>query len=285
MNKILMNKFFTHALALLVGLGIGYFSWNTNSTSKKKSKIAQNSTEAKKPNTTAPAPIAPPKDSLTIKGGDVEMEKPSATSTNVAVNSKALCGGNAMDLKTHLTSFSENIEAQKIMYKSVDLSDCSGMFLRVMQSMEGICPDYIYPNENEHRDTRKLAKWFYDNNNLQLTENVLDYDHLIKPGAVIFYGHQGKRYNNPTIEMLTAEDGIEHVGVVTEVTKKDDIVTKYSLFHGRSTGNIAARTNYHNRKDKHKKDKEGNPIYYPPFGNGDQFVVAIGFVTTPKPGI
>lgn len=289
MNRKLVIQILTHFLSLLVGLGIGFFAWNPAAPSFKKAPkemAATSSTQAKDPtkNIVATADgIKPLTDTLTIKGDTSNLKipvKPVSSPTPGKVNAKAICGGSDLDLQKHLSTFAASIEAKNIMYKSEDLSDCSGMFLRVMKSMEGICSDYIYPNSAEHRDTRVLGKWFYDNNNLQLTNDVTKYTHLIKPGAVIFYGHNDVKYTDLTVEKIAARNGIQHMGVVTEVKMENDEVVAYTLFHGRTTGKPAARTRYHVKEGKTKNGK-----FYPPYGNGRQQVVGIGFVTTPKTNI
>ena len=278
MSKTLLTQVGTHALALLIGLGLGYLIGHPELLTKIGASETIHPKTSVDSTTVQTDSLIANVDSLQRDSNGVVNPLPAKPLT--AVNSDAKCGTNDFDIGRHLTGFAEGIEAKQIGYKTEDLSDCSGMFLRVVKSLEGVCDDYIFPNENQHRDTKALGKWFHDNGNLQLTENILDHAHLIKPGAVLFYGHRDKEYPNLTIEKLTSAEGIQHVGVVTEVKEEDGKVSQYSLFHGRTYGKNAGRTHYHYRQDK----TNSKGYYYPPFGNGRQRVIAVGYITTPKSG-
>ena len=195
-------------------------------------------------------------------------------SPQAALSFPNLCQSEKIDLEAFLTKFSEDMEASKIMYNSEPLSDCSGMFLRLCQATQKRCPDYNFPNPNQVRDSRMIGRWFHNQGNLKIIEDPLADSELIRPGAVMFYGHQNKKYENMTIESITASDGIEHVGVVTEVKRNaKGVITEYKLFHGRSTGKIAARSSHHKRKPSRKG--------LPPYGNWDQQWIAVGWLLTP----
>ncbi|MBX2870680.1 MAG: hypothetical protein KTR30_01230 [Saprospiraceae bacterium] len=187
------------------------------------------------------------------------------------------CLAEGTALQEFLTAFSVDIEQQKILYKSEPLSDCSGMFLRLCEAVKQKCPDLIFPNPDEIRDTRMLGKWYADQDNFTIISDALESGNQIKAGTVMFYGHQRISYPNATLADLIAEDGIEHMGVVTEVdTDENGVVKSYKLFHGRSTGKIAGRTGHHHRKTSRET--------YPPYGNGDQQWVAMAWLLTPGPG-
>lgn len=230
-----------------------------------------------KPATTT-KPSTPP--NTTPKGGDAKPPTAQNTSSEVEkimdVAAKN-CDGKNLDVKQHLEAFASDIEARKIYYNSQDLSDCSGMFLRVCNSLKNKCNNYDFPDPAKVRDTRLLGRWFYERGNLKLIENAKANGNLIRPGAVMFYGHGNRKYTNLTIDKIAARDGIEHIGVVTAVDKDENgVVTGYTLFHGRSTGKIASRSTHH----KLKPSRSNLPSY----GNWNQQWLAVGYILTPKSG-
>ena len=96
---------------------------------------------------------------------------------------------------------------------------------------------------------------------------------LIRPGAVMFFGRSGKKYNDLNVENLTGGI-IFHIGVVTEVTKDDNgDVTGYVMFHGRRPGKAAERSHYH----QIAPPRAG----FPPLGNWNQQWVGIAYIMTP----
>ncbi len=200
----------------------------------------------------------------------------SGAKTDANERTPSYCKKDDFELEAFLTAFAENIEAQKILYGSEALSDCSGMFIRLTRALAEECPAYQYPDASRSRSSRAIARWFYDQENLEIVENASEVGQKIKPGMVMFFGRSGKLFEDITIDQLTASSGIEHVGVVTEV-KKDDTgkVIAYTLFHGRSSGKIASRTTYHQLQPSRSE--------LPVFGNWNQQLVAMGFVLTPQP--
>lgn len=154
------------------------------------------------------------------------------------------------------------------MYDTVELSDCSGIFHRVLQAMVAQCANLSPPKPSQFRDTRDLARFYHQKGQLVLIQDALEQAQLIKPGAVLFYGYAGVRYQDFSAEDLFARgNGIEHMGVVVSVTRDSEgRVVSYRLFHGRSTGKIAAVTSYHLRRPTRSD--------LPPLGNWDQQWVA-----------
>jgi len=193
------------------------------------------------------------------------------------------CFENEEETSAQLNMFAANIEADSIMYDNknlANLADCAGMFLRTVQFVQAACADYDYPKPTEARGSRTQARWFYDRNNLVIVKDGFDdamaRRNLIKPGMVMFYGRSGKLYENVSIE--TIEKEVAHVGVVTEVERDaEGNVIGYTLFHGRSQGKIAKRSDYHSIEPQ----RDG----FPRLGNWNQQWLAIANIMTPKPSI
>ena len=162
------------------------------------------------------------------------------------------------------------LEAQAIPYGIGPLSDCSGIFHRVLTGVKKWCPDYNYPTPQRYRDSRELARWYHERGELILIRNALAQSDLIRPGMVLFFGRNGAVYKNASVKtLLSPQYGIDHVGVVVWVHKDSTgTVTGYELFHGhgRRGKTTASTTKWHKR----------NPtrVGYPPLGNGRQQLVA-----------
>ncbi len=169
----------------------------------------------------------------------------------------------------------KNFEKQKIAYNSIPLSDCSGMFHRLAMAVGDFCPDYRYPEPNEARDTRDLARWYFDNSNLVIVQDAAAGGRLIRPGSVMFFGNSDVKYTNITIDKIAVRGGIEHMGTVVEVEKDEEgNVIGYSMFHGRNPRKPAGIT-------KHKKVSRSlsrGPL--PSFGNWTQQWVAVANIAT-----
>jgi hypothetical protein len=179
------------------------------------------------------------------------------------------CTDSEFDLTTAVNDIADRLEAQKILYNSKPLSDCSGIFLRFCQALRDRCPEADFPQPREARDGRRLAQWYFDRDRLTLIQDARGSSKFIKPGAVMFYGRQNKTYQKVTIENITAASGIEHIGIVTAVIRnKKGAITNYTLFHGRSRGKIASRTTHHQRNPSQDD--------IPAYGNWNQQWVAVG---------
>lgn len=133
----------------------------------------------------------------------------------------------------------KQLESQKIPYKQAKHSDCSGMVFRVCSEVtnqtQGTCQnDFILPCETGYKDSRSLARWYYENKNLVVVTDPQNMGDLIQVGSVMFYGGWGKKYDrNVSIYDLEINGrGISHVGVVVDVKKKNGKVVEYDLFHG-----------------------------------------------------
>ena len=192
-------------------------------------------------------------------------------------NYEAACGG-----EDTFVSLGEPIEAiakglEGVMYNSEPLSDCSGMFHRVLKSIQERCPNHTTPAPEQARDTRDLARWYHFHGELVLVHDALAMSELIKPGAVLFYGHNAKRYEKFTADDLFGSPEkkgyIEHMGVVVRVERDaEGTITNYHLFHGRRTGKPSKITTWHVREKK--------PVH-PPYGNGNQQWVAVARLLGP----
>ena len=187
------------------------------------------------------------------------------------------CGEQTIDLAGPVAEIAAAIEDSSFLYATKPLTDCSGIFHRVLQRMKNRCPDQAYPPIETYRDTRDLARWYQEQGQFILVKDALAAANLIKPGAVLFYGQRATQYKDFTAEDLFKRGtGINHMGVVVRV-KKDEAgnVVSYELFHGhgRPGKTPASTTNYHFR--------EPTRSTYPPFANGNEQWIA--FATLGKP--
>ncbi|MCI5126283.1 MAG: hypothetical protein D3925_17865 [Candidatus Electrothrix sp. AR5] len=189
-------------------------------------------------------------------------------------NAQVACEGGLVPAMRATVAF---LESRSILYGIGPLSDCSGIFHRVLLGVKRRCPDHEYPSLKGYRDSRDLARWYHEQGELILIRNALERPDLIRPGMVFFFGRRGTKYRNFTVkELLTGRRGIRHVGVVTRVHKnKSGKITSYDLFHGhgRRGKTVASITRWHRRTPT----RAG----YPPFGNGRQQLVAAARLVRP----
>lgn len=188
----------------------------------------------------------------------------------------SVCAG---DMGIAVRAAVADLEVKSILYGIGPLSDCSGIFHRVLMGVQKRCPGYEYPSLEQYRDSRALARWYHEQGELVLIEDALQHTDLIRPGMVLFFGRSGKVYKNFTVNDLVAtRAGIDHLGVVISVaTNKSGQLTSYRLFHGygRKGKTPASTTNWHKRKPTRAK--------YPPFGNGRQQLVAAARIVRYSP--
>ena len=168
-------------------------------------------------------------------------------------------------------------------------NDCSGMFHKALAKMQSLCTNHTTPSMSEARTTRDLAKWYHEKGELILVDDVEQMAELIKPGVVVFFGHNRKRYENFTAEDLYGkrdangnpardENGVaikgivEHMGIVVDTVREEGVLTNYHMFHGRYFGKPSAITTWHVRAKK--------PTH-PPFGNGNQQLIAVARLIGP----
>jgi hypothetical protein len=189
-------------------------------------------------------------------------------------NGKVACEGGLLSAMRATVAF---LESRFILYGIGPLSDCSGIFHRVLLGVKKRCPDHEYPSLKRYRDSRDLARWYHKQGELILIRNVLERPDLIRPGMVFFFGRAGVVYRNFTVKnLLTRRNGIRHVGVVTRVHKNTSgKVISYDLFHGhgRRGKTAASITRWHRRTPTRAGD--------PPFGNGREQLVAAARLVRP----
>lgn len=219
-----------------------------------------------------PAPLEPSLTATTAAGWNTLAELPAY---------KVACGDetNIVDLQDPLLTFATNISSQNIMYKSEELSDCSGMFHRTLQHMHNTCSNYEIPAV-QIRTTKGLAQWYAEKGELVMIKDALQMAELIKPGAVMFFGTNGKRFSFPEDSSFVVTEGIQHMGVVVGVDRNDaGEVINYHLFHGRRTGLVAAITGIES-EGKYNHLRKEKPRH-PSFGNGNQQWVAVARILNP----
>ena len=191
-----------------------------------------------------------------------------------AAPSSGLCFQSDDQLSLQLSLFAEDMEKKKLAYDNQNpdrLQDCSGIFHQTALFVKSICDQYEYPDHKKVRDSRSIAGWYAKKKGLELVFDPMKERNSIHPGAVLFFGGSGKRYDSFDAKDLSApypKGIVHHIGVVTKVLKDDQgQVTGYEMFHGRRPGKTAQRSYYHNIKPP----KAGYPI----LGNWNQQLLAI----------
>ena len=175
------------------------------------------------------------------------------------------------DVATPLREVVTALENKSLLYATGPLTDCSGIFHRVLLGLKHRCPAKDFPSVAKHRDSRALARWYHERGKLQLIKNAVESTDLLKPGVVLFFGKNGFTYEDFSADdLLLPQKGIDHIGVVVKVHRNESgQVLNYDLFHGHgSKGKTPASiTDWHKRTPS----RAG----YPPLGNGRQQWVAI----------
>lgn len=175
------------------------------------------------------------------------------------------------DITAPLREVVTKLEKKSLLYATKPLTDCSGIFHRVVLGLKNQCPAKEFPTVAKNRDSQALALWYHEHGKLQLINNAVDNSDLLRPGAILFFGKNGSEYKNFSVEeLMMPQKGIAHLGVVVDVHKnKAGQVEHYELFHGhgKKGKTTASVTDWHKRKPTRTS--------YPPFGNGQQQWVAI----------
>ncbi len=294
-----LKRIILYTLLLMVGLGLGYV---VGTAKPRNGPIQQTSTEATSPNkpkTAEATRTVLPTDTATLEQDEtttIPAEAPTGSDLSGGEDMLIADAGKAVselpstdlcfkpgsdELRNTLLVYTQKLERDSLWYNNrepLKLLDCSGIFHRISAFISGKCDAYTYPDVNSTRDTRALAGWYYDNDNLVIIHDAAKQRNLIKPGTVMFFGKSGQVYNNLTIERLKTpmpNHVIMHVGVVTDVKKDaNGDVINYTMFHGRRPGKIASSTYYH----KLEPPRAG----FPPLGNWNQQLVAVANIMTPK---
>jgi len=193
-----------------------------------------------------------------------------------------------------LDLISQDLEAQQLEYISSKGQDCSGIYHKIKDMVQrrmkvmGDKSKFHYPSFAEDRDSRQIAHWYYEHDNLHIVQDAKAESHLITPGTVVFFGRTEEKYSDITIDLLTnpgkfVHDGtngkIMHVAIVTKVEKDEGgKVVKYDMMHGRNSRNFASRTtaNYDGPGSYARQHAKF------PFGNWNQQLVALAHIETPK---
>jgi hypothetical protein len=187
------------------------------------------------------------------------------------------CEGEIIDLALPVREIARAIEKANLRYRVKPLTDCSGIFHRVLKIMKKRCPDFTYPPIEKYRSTRALARWYHEKGRLILVRDAIAYSGLIKPGAVMFFGQRYKTYKNFSAkDLFKRGSGINHIGLVVKVHyDKTGNVSSYELLHGHGkTGRTPASvTKYHRRLPTRAT--------YPPYGNGTEQWVALAILASP----
>lgn len=176
------------------------------------------------------------------------------------------------DLAAAVTAIATELERQTLLYDVEPLTDCSGIFHRFLSGLRARYPTLDTPDAKSERDTRSLARWYHERGRLTLVRDATAKDDLIRPGAVLFYGRQRKRYPSgfDLAALLDPRGGIKHMGVVIDVSRdRSGRVVSYRLFHGHGKRGVtpAGVTDYHRRSPSRPS--------YSPYGNGTQQWVAV----------
>jgi len=195
-------------------------------------------------------------------------------------------------ISTQLIYITESITAEKLPYivGGPQLQDCSGIFLRIIDSLRAHIPvlanksKYIFPNANEHRSSRGIARWYFEHHNLHIVEDGKADANRIRPGSVMFFANTDKQYSNMTIDLLAGPPSgvpkgvIMHIATVVSVVKDDaGNVIKYTMMHGRNSKYTASPTG--GNCDCGGTTAKQHAIF--PFGNYNQQWVAIANIETP----
>ncbi|MEM7375171.1 MAG: hypothetical protein AAF587_41640 [Bacteroidota bacterium] len=187
---------------------------------------------------------------------------------------ESTCLEDEQRLVKNVREIAARMEAEQLMYGELPLTDCSGIFHRLLDSLKERCPEAKYPSKS-YRSSRALAQWYHEQGSLVLLPQPETRTELIRPGAVLFYGGRGDQLaeDDFTIGHLTSSEGINHVGIVTTIKRNSSgVVETYKLFHGLRPGKFAKTTSYHSLNPSRDT--------YPPLGNGKEALVAIAPVVS-----
>lgn len=197
-------------------------------------------------------------------------EKKTNTAPTENKHNKASCFTGSTGAVDFLKEKAEAIDQAQIMYNTEALSDCSGMFFRMIQALQEKCPNFDYPRMNQARSSRQLAAYYHKRGKLTIIKDDKEASQYLQPGYALFFGRNGETYTRFDIDFLTSgTTGIQHMGLLLEVETENDIVQTYKMFHGRSAGKTAKITT-HFRNYKYDDDDK-----YPPYGNWGQQLVAV----------
>ena len=265
---------------LFLSLALCFFTGCSGGSEKTPAKVSDETTTTPAPADTQTAAVI--QDTTAAPPPPTEEPSPAP---NTGSGGLAPHEADEERLSVILDLIAQDLEAQQLEYRSDLGQDCSGIYHKVKDMVQrkmkelGDKSKYHYPTYAEDRDSRAVAKWYHNNNNLYIVQDAKADGNKIRPGTVMFYGQTDKQYSNPSIDELTTRGvGIMHIAVVTKVEKDDaGNVTKYTIMHGRNTKYTASRTGGNcdcggSTAKQHVKF---------PFGNWNQAWVAMANIETP----
>ena len=265
---------------LFLSLALCFFTGCSGGSEKTPAKVSDETTTTTAPADTQTAAVI--QDTTAAPPPPTEEPSPAP---NTGSGGLAPHEADEERLSVILDLISQDLEAQQLEYRSDLGQDCSGIYHKIKDMVQrkmkelGDKSKYHYPTYAEDRDSRAVAKWYHNNNNLYIVQDAKADGNKIRPGTVMFYGQTDKQYSNPSIDELTTRGvGIMHIAVVTKVEKDDaGNVTKYTIMHGRNTKYTASRTGGNcdcggSTAKQHVKF---------PFGNWNQPWVAMANIETP----
>lgn len=191
---------------------------------------------------------------------DRPLAIPAAPAPQPAETPDPPCDDGAHDVPEVVDATARQLTALHIAYQSQPLSDCSGMFHRVLASLTRRCDDVLGPTPEEARSSRAIAQWYDARGALVRVSTPESADPFLEPGAVLFFA-------TPSTAHAGDLARIHHVGVLVDLERDaSGHVQSYRLFHGRQPGLTATIS------DRHTRDNR------PPLGNGPDALVAIAWL-------
>ena len=170
------------------------------------------------------------------------------------------CDDGLHDVPELVASTARQLTALHIAYQSQPMSDCSGMFHRVLATLTRRCDDVLGPRPEEARSSRAIAQWYDARGALVRVTTPESADPYMEPGAVLFFATPSKTRSGDL-------QRVHHVGVLVDLQRDaSGHVQSYRLFHGRQPGLTATIS------DRHSRDSS------PPLGNGPDALVAIAWL-------
>lgn len=201
-----------------------------------------------------------------LLGGCAHLEIPTADPSPPATV--------ANDLEPLTISIANQLYGLKYSSNGGAFRDCSGIFHRVVQTMEDACPNLLIP-PTKVRSSRQLAAWYANRGTLTpINDPLLQAPDLLQPGAVVFFGGPNKRHKKVGFQSVV--NNTRHIGIVTSVQHNEaGEVIGYQMFHGSSRHRKAV---YSQRYRHHPRNKNS-----PPFGNGNEQLLAVATLCTNPP--
>jgi hypothetical protein len=200
-----------------------------------------------------------------LLGGCAQVETSTSTPSPQAT---------ASNLEPLTTGIANQLYGMKYSSSGGAFRDCSGIFHRVIQTMEDACPNLLIP-PTKVRSSRQLAAWYTNRGTLTPMNNaLLQAPEILQPGAVVFFGGPNKRHKNVGYQSVV--NNTRHIGIVTSVQHNEaGELVGYQMFHGSSSHRKAV---YSQRYRNHPKNKNS-----PPFGNGNEQLLAVATLCAKPP--